>query len=171
MTPPAAPGVAEGSRLCLACGLCCQGLLHTRARLRDDEAGAARRLGLPLLAAEPGNTAFSLPCPRYQENRCAIYEERPSPCGGYECGVLQRYLRGETTFAASLAIVQRAQELAASLRRRMGGGEPGRRIWDQLAPLLGNGGDEQIQLETAALLVLCRKHFDSTGELGEVLLP
>jgi hypothetical protein len=171
MMPPAAPGRAEGSRLCLACGLCCQGLLHARARLQDHEAGTAHRLGLPVVATEPGNAAFSLPCPRHQENRCTVYDERPSPCGGYQCGVLQRYLSGDATLAASLAIVQRTQELTASLRRRIGGGAPGRRIWDQLAPLLGDGSDEQVLLETAALLLLCRKHFESDADPGEVLLP
>lgn len=159
----------DGSRLCLPCGLCCQGLLHNRAKLGEDEAGTARRLGLPVYVEEGEGPVFSLPCPRHRQNRCEVYEERPRACHTYQCRVLQRYLGGEITLESALRTVERARELI----RALGDPAPGTSVWQLLSQRLRSTGEdadpEEVQIDLAALLVLCRRDFGS-GAKGRVLL-
>lgn len=156
MTPGQGDGPIDGSRLCLACGLCCQGLLHDRARLRDDEVEEAQRLGLH--SAEQGETAFSLPCPCHREGRCTVYAERLSPCREYRCKLLRGYLAGQVAWAEGLRRVEQAKRLVAGLQRRIGAPEAGTGIWQQLRAL-GAGTDPEMRMDAAALLTHCQRHF------------
>ena len=100
-----------GSRLCTACGLCCEGAIHEAAVLDDDELADAARHGLPL---KPGDRLrFALPCPKLEGAVCTIYGDRPRVCGRYRCGLLQRFEAGEVSAEAGLAHVAEAKRLAA----------------------------------------------------------
>ena len=126
----------DGSHLCLACGLCCHGLLHDRAQLEPGEIEPMERLGLKSFVQHDG-LAFRLPCPRHQDGRCTIYEERPAACRGFQCKLLRRYLAGEISAEDSLVRIEQVKRLLADIRRRMDAGEDGTcvdgiSVWHQL---------------------------------------
>lgn len=143
----------DGSRLCLACGLCCQGLLHDWAVLRDGEAEAARRLGL--VPSDRGEEGFALPCPCHRDGRCTVYAERLSPCREYRCKLLRGYLDGQVGWEEGLRRVEQARRLIAAIRGRLG--DSGLSVWHQLraaGPI-----DPEVRMDAAALLAHCQRHF------------
>jgi len=96
---------SNGSELCLSCGLCCTGLLHSHARLHPDEIELASQQGLSFYSRNADYTAFHLPCPCYHDNKCSVYQHRPKICENYRCHLLKSYLQGKTSLAESMAIV------------------------------------------------------------------
>jgi Fe-S-cluster containining protein len=106
----------ERSDLCVSCGLCCQGALHDLVPLDEDELERAARLRLPLVES-PLRLAFRLPCPRLEDRRCTVYEERPRTCASYACGVLRAYGEGEIDESTALERVARVREQTAEAAR------------------------------------------------------
>jgi hypothetical protein len=161
----------DGSHLCLACGLCCQGLLHEWAQLEPGETAAAERLGLPTFA-HPQGPGFTLPCPRHREGRCTVYDERPSPCSGFRCKLLRRYAAGEVTWEEGLRRIEQAKRLVAAVRRRIGAGEgdaseDGGSVWQQVRAFEAASPavlEADLRLDLAALLVQCQRHFDDRAQ-------
>jgi Fe-S-cluster containining protein len=147
----------DGSQLCLACGLCCQGLLHDWARIETQEIAAAQKLGMHT-EMHPDGAAFSLPCPCHRDGRCAVYEERPSPCREYRCKLLRGYQAGQVSWNEALHRVQRARQLMASLRGRLGLPETGS-VWRQVRTVDLTPADAEAQLDVAALSAHCLRHF------------
>jgi len=156
----------DGSPLCLACGLCCHGLLHDRAQLEPGEIEPMERLGLKSFVHHDG-PAFRLPCPRHRDGRCSIYEERPAACRGFQCKLLRRYLAGEISAEDSLVRIEQVKRLLADIRRRMDVGEDGISVWHQLHAFeeaSPTALDADLQLDVAALVVQCQRHFADRAE-------
>jgi hypothetical protein len=104
----------ENNALCLACGFCCNGVLHTYTRVAASEVETLQRLETPLYPLQDGpEFAFTQHCPHWQENRCTIYVHRPMSCRTYECLLLKRLAAGLISTSASLARVQKTQKLIA----------------------------------------------------------
>lgn len=103
--------------LCLACGLCCVGVVHTRVLLAADELALAHELELHVAEFEEG-TGFHLPCPQHREGRCAAYQRRPQACVHYQCELLQRCLEGEVTIEYALSLVRQAKRMLNQLQAR-----------------------------------------------------
>ncbi len=114
-----ARGDEDRSALCLACGLCCQGVLHDLVPLEEDELALAGRLRLPVVES-PLRLAFSLPCPRLDARRCTVYLDRPRTCAAYACELLRAYGAGEIDVATALARVSATREQSAEVARREG---------------------------------------------------
>ena len=106
----------DTTALCLACGFCCNGLLHTYTKALASEVKLLQRLGLSLEPI-PGTAvfAFDQPCPQWQENRCVIYAQRPKSCRAYECLLYKKLAAGLISPAESLQRLQKAKNL---LRQR-----------------------------------------------------
>ena len=109
----------ERSSLCLACGLCCQGVLHDLVPLDEDELTLAGKLHLPVVES-PLRVAFRLPCPRLDERRCTVYLERPRTCASYACELLRSFGAGEIDAPTALARVTATREQSAEVARRAG---------------------------------------------------
>ena len=108
-----APGrPSNGSALCLACGLCCQGALHTHVAVSLFDRPRLSRL---LLKVESfaGHAGFRLPCPLYREHRCSAYPPRLHACHAYRCDVLTQYLEGRLSLESASALAAGATELLA----------------------------------------------------------
>lgn len=103
--------------LCLACGLCCVGVVHTRVLLAADELSLAHKLELQVAEFEEG-LGFQLPCPQYCDDRCAAYQQRPRACVNYQCELLQRCWKGEVTVEDALSLVAQAKRMLNQLRAR-----------------------------------------------------
>ena len=100
----------DGGRLCLACGLCCNGVLFGMVRLTLSEAGRMTALGLPVYSTEDHATMMQ-PCEALEGCACRVYAERPLRCVSYKCHLLEAYEGGEVGFDEALGVVTLAKEL------------------------------------------------------------
>lgn len=111
------------SRLCPACGLCCNGVLFGDVELRrGDDPKALARLGVALFR-KGRRAAFSQPCSCFDGKLCGIYPDRPSQCRAFECGLLKRVNAGELTAGAalkSIAEMRRRADAVLKLVRELG---------------------------------------------------
>ncbi len=107
-------------RLCLACGLCCNGVIFANLALRpSDNAARLRSLGLPVCspnsALRPPHLAQ--PCAAFDGCRCRVYGDRPQYCRQFECVLRKSVKAGRTEPAAGLGIIRAARERADKVRR------------------------------------------------------
>jgi Fe-S-cluster containining protein len=93
--------------LCLACGLCCNGVLFADVRPQPGDRS-------PLFA---GRRRVPQPCPAFQAGdcTCSIYPERPVRCRQFECRQLLAVRAGETTIPQALTKIRRARKLVLKL--------------------------------------------------------
>ena len=123
------PG-ALPEQLCLACGLCCNGVLFKDVELQPgDDAERLRSHGLPVRSArkfkgtlnskpETQNPKFPQPCAALcAGNRCRIYAERPARCRQFECALFKSVAAGKTELVAALKTVRTTLQRAAQVRR------------------------------------------------------
>ena len=109
------PTTSAASRLCQACGLCCNGVMFHRVRLQPgDSARALEALGLKLKRKQ-GEEFLRQPCSAHSEMKCSIYLQRPERCRLFECRQLQRVAAGELTEAAALENIRDVQRRVAQL--------------------------------------------------------
>jgi uncharacterized protein len=96
------------SRLCLACGMCCDGTVYNVARLEQAEVARAAAEGFRTCNSEFGHDAFNLPCHYLSGTACTIYQAwRPGVCSSYFCAVQDKARDGEMTEAQALEIIAR----------------------------------------------------------------
>ena len=108
--------VAE--KLCLACGLCCDGALFRDVELQpDDDAARLVALGLPVERRKT-QARFPQPCAALcADQRCRVYSERPRHCRDFECALFQSVAAGRTRLTAALRLVATARQRAERVRR------------------------------------------------------
>jgi hypothetical protein len=115
---PSAESLPE--TICLACGLCCNGVLFKDVELQaSDNAARLAAAGLPIKpprAGSYGTTKFPQPCAALcGDNRCRIYAERPARCRQFECLLFQSVARGEVELSAALRTVRTAHRRATKV--------------------------------------------------------
>ena len=122
MTTPDISSAA--SRLCAACGMCCNGVMFDLVRLQPgDSPRALVVLGLKV-KRKRGQSHIVQPCTAHCESQCSIYAARPERCRVFECRQLQRVASGEITEAMALEKIREAVRLVAeisALLLRIGG--------------------------------------------------
>jgi uncharacterized protein len=130
--------VNSGEKLCLACGLCCDGTLFDNVRLGPgDNAKKLQALGLPVAVsrARLPVTFFRQPCTALCADRtCRVYADRPGQCRTFECGVFKDAQAGRITFAVALRRVKQARQKADHIRRllrRLGDTDEHRSLGDR----------------------------------------
>lgn len=109
--PPMAPAPLV-ERLCVDCGLCCDGRLFRDVALRrGDDPRRLRRLGLRV---ETRRTSSRLvqPCAAFDGSCCRVYVDRPGLCRRFECHVLRRVARGELSLAEARRRIARVRRMA-----------------------------------------------------------
>lgn len=88
-------------RLCLACGLCCDGTLFTHVALTDEE---SRRLGFDGVLRQP--------CENLKADcRCAVYAMRPKGCARFVCMLGRALEDKEVPFEEAVELVNEARRL------------------------------------------------------------
>ena len=167
--PSGKPLGSAGSSLCLACGLCCNGVLHVHAVVKPDGIEQVRALGLTIETI--GDTlGFRQPCPLYREQHCSVYPKHPNTCRAYKCDLLNKYLAGVITHQQGAQTIQRARELLADVIAQLPPGysfEQLRReldqAWDSGRGIFGSAemrqSNAQFLLTVAKLALYARKHF------------
>ena len=112
------------SRLCLSCGLCCNGALFARVALTGDEARTlAERVEVG--RDSEGATVLRQPCRALRDRRCTVYADRPQACRAYVCQLVQRFSKGEVDFDTALDVVREARLSVGDVARALGPPRPG----------------------------------------------
>lgn len=102
-------------KICLSCGLCCNGTLHTQVGITLKEREAAIKNGLRVIRGKP---FFKQPCSKVVDNACTIYDDRPTRCRQFVCNILATHEQEGLPLEESLEKVRRFKELAAELKER-----------------------------------------------------
>ena len=107
---------SRARKLCLSCGLCCNGALFADARLQsDDDSERLRELGLPITPKGRGGR-FAQPCAALEGCHCTIYLQRPSYCRAFECLLFKKVLGGEISQEAAMGIIKQTLGLVETVR-------------------------------------------------------
>lgn len=105
------------SRLCAACGMCCNGSLFHMVYLQPgDSPKAIAALGLKLKFKKQ-KTFFYQPCTAFKNSCCTIYAERPTRCRAFECRQLKRVESGVSDEAEALEKIREAQAQIAQVEQ------------------------------------------------------
>lgn len=103
------PFAEAASRLCAACGMCCDGVLFHGVVLQPgDSAKELSALGL-LLKRKRNQTMFLQPCSAHRNCQCSIYDSRPARCRAFECRQLIRLRNGEIAEGEALDRIHEAR--------------------------------------------------------------
>lgn len=137
---PEAP--AGEQKVCLSCGLCCDGTLFTNARLRPGERGEIG--GLPELIKASSFRAgdeelFRLPC-GYFSGRCTIYDRKKAwVCSAFRCRVLKDFAGGVISLEEALETVRDAVRMRDELAEMFStvSGSAGRVHFRKMLSLIG----------------------------------
>lgn len=125
----------NSNRLCLECGLCCNGVIFADVRLEPDDAPERlRSLGLRSVAAAgrrrslsriPGDCAqtspvkglkFPQPCAAFDGCQCRVYSDRPRYCREFECLLLKQVKAGRLETPKAMRMIRKAQECARKVK-------------------------------------------------------
>lgn len=100
----------EISDLCVDCGMCCDGTLFSKARIRDEEDRKhAASMDFVTFELDKG-LYFKMPCPHFA-GCCSIYDRnRPHICSTFFCNPLSKVHRGEQNMAEAIQQVKALQE-------------------------------------------------------------
>lgn len=102
----------DATRVCLSCGMCCDGTLFDRAPLKANEVEPARASVLKVLQTPDGGHALAQPCAALKTAGCSIYEQRPAACRRYECPLLRALADDEVTELEAIELVARVRTAA-----------------------------------------------------------
>lgn len=115
-----------GEKLCLTCGLCCNGVIFADVQLqRGDDAERFKALGLMLTKfrgrpTEHGHSThlkFPQPCAAFDGCHCRIYAQRPRHCRAFDCALLKSVNEGEVKVPAALRTIEKARSRAEKVRQ------------------------------------------------------
>lgn len=100
-------------KLCLSCGLCCNGVIFADVQLQRGD-NAARLIEIGMLKRNAKK--FPQPCAMHDGCRCNIYTDRPQYCRKFECLLLQNVQERRITEVAALSVIKDARKKAARVR-------------------------------------------------------
>ncbi len=116
---PTKPSIAE--KLCLTCGLCCNGVIFANVQLQpDDDASKLETMGLALRPTSRTRSAglgFLQPCVAFDGCRCRVYADRPNYCRAFDCALLKSVNSGEMKTEPALRIIEQARRRAEKVRQ------------------------------------------------------
>jgi Fe-S-cluster containining protein len=100
------------TRLCLTCGLCCDGTLFKDVEIPAGDPALAV-LGLAMTGAK-----LPQPCTALQGDcSCRIYAGRPARCRQFECALYVAVKQGQRDVESALQLVTQTRKLAGRVRR------------------------------------------------------
>ena len=106
----------SATRLCAACGMCCNGVLfHGMAVQPEDSLRALSAKGLKARRRD-GELQFQQPCPAHNNNCCGIYEDRPQRCRVFACRQLEAVSNGTISEDDAMEKIQEARRRSDRVR-------------------------------------------------------
>ena len=112
----------DAARLCLDCGLCCDGTLFDQVELQPGDLPKA--LSARGLKIKKGKW-FNQPCAGLCGTLCQLYQHRPTRCRQFQCGQYRGVAAGEISFETAADRIRAVREEEAGLKARLtaaGGG-------------------------------------------------
>ncbi|NNF00874.1 MAG: YkgJ family cysteine cluster protein [Pyrinomonadaceae bacterium] len=101
--------------LCLTCGICCDGTLLGKVKLRDgDPQQPLKAVGIQIETKDT-KSSFRLGCAGYRGNSCQIYADRPESCRSFRCELLKKYESGAVSLAEAQGKIDHVKNLRNSL--------------------------------------------------------
>ena len=163
-----ADSARDTHKLCIAYGLCCNGAWFGHGELDADEVGQTLAAGLRVKSVG-GVDHLGLPCPKFLNGCCSIYEGwRPRVCGAYTCDLLNRYMAGEVGESEAMAHIVSAKAMfervvaeTGELKEGLWGGAVMQRLgsgYGDAAPSLPPLPPE-VAMDVVALRVYFQRHF------------
>ncbi|MEO6846054.1 MAG: hypothetical protein ABI443_01890 [Chthoniobacterales bacterium] len=102
------------SRLCSACGMCCNGVLFHLVELQPKESAKELLSAGMKLKWKNKRQCFEQPCQAHRDGACTVYALRPRRCQIFECQQLQRVASGKITEEEAM---QKIQETVAKVEQ------------------------------------------------------
>lgn len=130
------------SRLCLSCGLCCDGGLFAYVELGEKDRARLSSAGF----AAPERLTH--PCCHFANGPCAVYDVRPRICRAYRCENLKAADEGAIDFETAHARVEQAVALRAKMDAAAPSGLSAREVASQWA----EGGPGRAPERSVAML-------------------
>jgi uncharacterized protein len=161
-----APTKAE--RLCLACGVCCNGVLFGDVVLQSGDKPARMRAWGIRIARRRGKRRFLQPCAAFGGDHCRIYEGRPRYCHDFECGLLRAVNAGQLKPVVALGwirAVHRRADRVKRLLRQLGDDDEHvslRRRFQRMAKRCQSGAPHQKAAELFGRLTLAMHELNLT---------
>lgn len=107
---------AAASRLCTACGLCCDGSLFQIVRMQPGDAPTVlMKLGMRIRCKD-GEFLMEQPCAALRGKCCSIYEQRPERCRKFACQQLMRLEQTAITEGDALVMIASTRVLVDRVR-------------------------------------------------------
>ncbi|MDZ4789505.1 MAG: YkgJ family cysteine cluster protein [Blastochloris sp.] len=107
---------AAATRVCAACGMCCNGVLFSHVVLQPtDVARTLRVRGLKLKSRGDGLHLYQ-PCPAHVGSCCTVYEQRPERCRVFNCRQIEELMTGKSSEVVALERIAHARKLADRVR-------------------------------------------------------
>jgi len=100
--------------LCLGCGLCCNGTVFECVQVDPEEQRPFESVQLIRVADK---VAVPLPCQKYLERRCSIYEQRPRRCKKFTCKLYDEVASGSLTSSGARARIEQIRELSGTIEQ------------------------------------------------------
>jgi len=145
-------------KLCLACGLCCNGVIFADVQLqRGDDAARLCAVGL---LKRINSSKFPQPCAMHDGCRCAIYKNRPQYCREFECILLKEANAGRVSEVAALRTIKEARKKAGRVRElleQLGDSNSGIALskrFQAMRKRMENGPADASQIEIFGLLTV-----------------
>lgn len=110
---------AAASRLCTACGMCCDGTMFQIVRMQPgDKPAELGRLGMKI-RSQGGEFHMEQPCAALVDLRCTIYERRPTRCRLFNCQQLHRLEAGTIDEVQAAEVISETRGLVQEVRDLM----------------------------------------------------
>lgn len=150
------------SRLCTACGMCCNGVLFEIVRLQpQDNMRDLERLGMEIYRKKK-EPYFKQPCRFLDDCTCTIYTQRPTRCRHFECRQLKRLAAGEITEGDAMEKITQAKALVAQIQASLSAlGDDARQdsLEERTRRVLELHPEASLQEESAALKEMLNREF------------
>lgn len=169
MTEPDDTAIPLASRLCLACGLCCDGTVYPYAVAREDEVARATDLGFSAIRTDDGSLGYALPCHYLNGRACTRYLDwRPSVCGDYFCRVQARAASDEISEDEALGLIAKAQDLRDAMVMQLPQDVPRPKARQHLEALAARGSKlEPADAAFAMRMFALERFLDSEFRLAD----
>lgn len=89
--------------ICLDCGLCCDGTVLGFVQLTEKE--TPRVAEIMNLDVEKDTGFFLQPCSKFCE-KCTIYDDRPSACASFNCGLVYSVDNNNISYTSAVKITE-----------------------------------------------------------------
>lgn len=156
---------AAASRLCTACGMCCNGVLFHIVRLQPaDSIKTLESLGMKL-SRKKREPYFNQPCRFLHDCTCSIYQDRPTRCRLFECQQILGLAGGgitEDEAGQKIALARLRVNRIEELLGRQGNQEIHRPLMERCAQVLQEVGENErreLVEEMTALNELLNQSF------------